>query len=234
MMIDPIGKEPVASATDRNLHDEQRPGAIAIARIPEVHTQDWFNTVGWITGAGTLALQDGTFNHPGIVRLTTAATLNSQSRTTNSGTGTQRPLWMPNIVSARFVLRAADVTNLRIFAGFFGTDLAADRFGNNSVLFEYNSALSANWRGICNNAGAVTTVTHTSGPVNNVWYVLDMIRTGASAIQFYVNSTLIGTVTTNVPSAACGCGVSIWANAAAARTLDLDLVRFETYQSSRT
>lgn len=67
--------------------------------------------------------------------------------------------------------------------------------------FEYDSATSANWR-YCTAAASTRTKTNSSTAVTSAkWIVLKIVvNAAASAVEFFINGSSIGTITTNIPS----------------------------------
>lgn len=88
----------------------------------------------------------------------------------------------------------------RMAFGFldYGNILAFD-----GVSFYYEETASANWRCKCASNFSATTA-ETSVPVAaNTWYRLDIeINAAGTEAKFWINGTLVATITTNIPSGA--------------------------------
>jgi len=88
----------------------------------------------------------------------------------------------------------------RMAFGFldYGNILAFD-----GVSFFYEESVSANWRCKCA-SNFTTTTAETSVPVAaNTWYRLDIeINAAGTEAKFWINGTLVATITTNIPSGA--------------------------------
>ena len=97
--------------------------------------------------------------------------------------------------------------------GILGTDYQlhvglCDQYNTNNdqqdgVYFEYQSTTSANWR-ICTASNNTRTKTTTTVPVVADQYIkLKLIvNTAGTNVDFYINGTLAGSITTNIPTAA--------------------------------
>lgn len=140
-------------------------------------------------------------------------------------------LFLPNIVTARFIFRIADVANFKLWVGF-GDDIDADRLGDNSLLVEYDSASSSTFTFVSKSGGVAVTDSGTTEPTNGTWYCVDFVRTDANIMQFYVNEELEGEIT-GLASAAVGRMVSGMTLSASARSYDIDLARFEIVSDER-
>ena len=144
-----------------------------------------------------------------------------------------KPIVLDDVVSARFVVRLNGVADMNFCVGFFGDTASSVRGGDDALIFEYDDASSANWRGIAKAGAATTTVTHSSGPSDATWYALDMIRISATSFQFYVNEVLVGIATVNVPSVPVGVFASCKTSIGSGSTFDFDLSRVEVVSSGR-
>jgi len=100
------------------------------------------------------------------------------------------------------------------------------------VYFEYDSTLSLNWR-ICTSNNSTRTKTNTTVPVAiNTDYVLYFIVNAAGSLaSFYINGVLVGTITTNIPTAAgreCALAMQLDKTSGnTARTFNVDYMFFQ-------
>lgn len=94
----------------------------------------------------------------------------------------------------------------QFLAGFFGTQTAITQA--NGVYFLYDeggastgSTASANWQ-LVTTSNSIRTYQVTSIPiVANTWYNLTLdINASGTSVLFYINGTLVGTITTNIPN----------------------------------
>lgn len=93
-----------------------------------------------------------------------------------------------------------DATGAKIRFGFSdGTSGTGDP--TNGVFFEYAKDLSANWRIRSGNASTYTSTTSSTAAAFGSWIKLKITFDGTT-LTFFVNGTSIGTITTNVPTAA--------------------------------
>lgn len=69
------------------------------------------------------------------------------------------------------------------------------------IYFEYNRSNSVNWRGVCENGGTVTRTSGTDVTVGTGWHHLKyVVNAGGTSVEFFVDGTSIGTVSTNIPT----------------------------------
>lgn len=92
---------------------------------------------------------------------------------------------------------AADHVALRF--GFLDTTAAAPVDG---AYFEYDTSASANWR-ICTADASARTQVATAIAVSTAgWYQLEVaVNAAGTAAEFFINGVLVGTITTNIPTA---------------------------------
>lgn len=105
--------------------------------------------------------------------------------------------------------------------------------GTDGVYFYYNTSANPNW--LCVTRASSTSTTTNSGVAVNTSFVRLTIRVNAAAssVTFYINGTLVGTNSTNIPSAAIGHGAQIQKTAGTnARQFNLD--RWQYYQQLTT
>ena len=71
-----------------------------------------------------------------------------------------------------------------------------------ALLFQYSSTLnSGNWVCYANNLGATTTVNTSTAAAAGSWVKLKIVYTYSdTTARFYVNGTLVGTISTNITS----------------------------------
>jgi hypothetical protein len=80
-------------------------------------------------------------------------------------------------------------------------DASSNADHTDGVYFEYNRADSANWR-ICTASNSTRTKTNTStAVVDAAWVTLKIvINAAANSVEFFVDGTSVGTITTNIPT----------------------------------
>ena len=100
------------------------------------------------------------------------------------------------------------------YAYFFGFGNGNAAIPSNGVFFGYNRAVDGNFWSInaVNNSVATKTVLATA-VTNFTWFKLKIIiNAAATSVDFYLNGSSVGTITTNIPTGSgreCGPGVSI-------------------------
>jgi hypothetical protein len=100
------------------------------------------------------------------------------------------------------------------YAYFFGFGNANAAIPSNGVFFGYNRAVDGNFWSINTVNNSVATKTVLATAVSNfVWYKLKIIiNAAATNVDFYLNGSLVGSITTNIPTGSgreCGPGMSI-------------------------
>lgn len=164
-------------------------------------------------------------NHPGVVRLSSVATVNSGYRYT-SGAGTSGALIIP--LGARFFCIASTPA----------TEAASSTIGfHNSVSASdpstgaYFSLSGASVTARCANGGSLSSDAMTN-LVADAWYTFEIVSgSGEYVFTIYTESGDIhdtATITTNLPASATGTGVVAWSTVATAMpVLYVDLLRLE-------
>jgi hypothetical protein len=170
-------------------------------------------SLGWLVstaGGGssiTVGAATAASNHPGVFRLTSGA---------NAGSSASLLLAQSNIIIGGGAINMETDINIGTLSN--GTQTFQIRFGigdsgstdfTNGVYFEYNIATSTNW--VIKTAAAGTrTSTTTSTAVATGWTKLTIqINAAGSSAQFFINGTSVGTINTNLPTAASGIAIQV-------------------------
>lgn len=190
---------------------------------------------GWNTGGGASSVAPDntnvTSNHPGICRIlagnaggnTAGMVLNSTNFIVLGG-GTVYSEWLINITALATV--ANDYT-IRIGMG----DSTTADF-TNGAYFQYTRGTSVNWL-IKTAASATRTSTTTTTAVATGWVKLGIsVNAAGTSINFTVNGTSVGTITTNIPSAATNFAAHQTRTAGTPSAFDIDY--FLAYQRFTT
>lgn len=175
----------------------------------------FIGVLGW-NGAGTLTVQAGLRQRPGIFRVDTGAVSGTQARlngiasTIFNAREIGKILWVirPNNIDAN--------TTIRIGAG----NAVSANPPNNGIYFEKLDA-DTNWFCV-SRAATIETRTPTNVPITVTFtdFQYKLIGTG---VEFYINNVLVSTHDlTTVPSVFIGPFMFIINSAAAAKTLDVD------------
>ena len=162
----------------------------------------------------------GEANHPGIRRSSTGTTTTGYAGLNNRLTflapagGDYFQAIVRNSAATGYVMRIGmqDIsTNVDVTDGYY---------------FEIDFAQSANWR-ICTAKAGTRTKTNTSVAVaGSTWYNLEIkVNSANSSVDYFINGTNVGTITTNIPVAANTTGISwiIGNDGAASANVDSDL-----------
>ncbi len=179
--------------------------------------------------------------HPGIVGLSTGSEANggagwsSRHNAVSCGNGRVRSkviLKTPSTLSDgtdTYALRACinDSTLAETLTAAFNGD------GNDGAFFKYRHSLnSGRWQCVTFGGGSSSTADSGVTVAVDTWYVLEVIvESDSSAAYFYINGTLVATITTNVPSGvseSTGATVSLMKEAGtAARVAYVDYICLE-------
>lgn len=208
---------------------------------------DWILTAVTSTGVAVNAIQAATSALPPFLRLTTGTTQHDNLQIQHANTGTtigtaSAVAWAPFIAKAGYnihfkarVQLTTTVANAAFFLGLVPVDttiLASSVIGNNDALGFYKAA-SAACTGLIRAGGTSTATTLSGGftPTISTWYDLEMLVSGRTSVQYWVNGTCTGETTmTNLPSNSTSLCLSaaISAGTAAAATLEVQqLVCFQ-------
>lgn len=131
--------------------------------------------------------------HPGMYRLTTATSAAAATRIVLSS------IMMSDLAYFAYIIRPASVdADTQVRCGLSNSTTTSGEAAQ-GIYFSYLPASSANWRTVTRDASGVTANSSTLAVTLNNWYFLEVLRSG-STVQFYINTTLVATHTTNVPS----------------------------------
>jgi hypothetical protein len=137
------------------------------------------------SAAGTNALQAGLVNHPGVLRLVTGATSTNNKRIHLGSTASEATFTPASFDRFRWVVRIPTITTLTIRLGLM-QDISAASGGTAGAYFEFDPAVSANWRTVTRQASTSTANNAVAVTANN-WYLLEAIR-HPSAIGFFIGA----------------------------------------------
>lgn len=176
--------------------------------------------------------------HPGIVTINTGTDTSGEAtivRGTSDGSGLENCFLGDGSHDISFVCNISNLATVgEDYAIYFGLadglNIYVTHPGNNAVVFSYNRSVSTNWQGITKSGGSSTTASGGSSvPVATGWNNFRItINAAGTSVSFYVNGTLIGTSTTNIPTSnAVSAGFVIKKSAGTtARTFDIDYFRW--------
>lgn len=153
--------------------------------------------------AATTALLAGETNAPGIYGQQTgtqSSGRNSLATASNSirlGGGVWRYVTRVRLSN---ISDGTDRFTLRIGFDDKGTASGA---ATNAVCFRcVDNVNSGNWEAVCRAAGTETTISSAVAPVTSGWQTLCFeVNEDASSVQFWIDGTSLGSITTNIPAA---------------------------------
>lgn len=153
--------------------------------------------IGYSSGNLTVGVADA--SHPGIVRASSAAVGQSSALW-------ERPVW--KLGHTAFDLEAVLQIQTPHSAGQSGSDriglgVPGDPAEFVGLIYEY--ATSTGFWQYRTSAGGVATSVITTVPVSTDWIRLGLsINTAGTSVEFFINGVSVGTITTNIPTAALG------------------------------
>lgn len=170
--------------------------------------------LGW-NSSGTISQGAGTQDHPGQVFISTGASQGTVARVNQFGTvvflisQTHGILWVAKMG------QVDAFTDVRYGA----SDGWTANPPTNGIFFE-RLAADTNWFAVCR-SGGVQTRTDTGVAFSTNWITLEY-RRDASSVAFFVNGSLVATITTNIPVAGGAFGCHIVNGEALAKTMNVD------------
>jgi hypothetical protein len=174
--------------------------------------------LGWTGGnVGNSVSVAGVANHPGIWRMTTAATTNDAPRIHTASD----EFFLADVERAQYIVRPNSGTaTMFVRVGF-----ADNTTGSEAAVgcyFSFDPGTSANWRTVTRLDGTnITTNTTTIAYTTGTWYFLEIRRNGANE-EFYINNVLQFTHSTNIPTGIMAPMMLIKTNEAVAKSIDVD------------
>lgn len=191
----------------------------------------WDGSLTSNNSVGTTTTSAGEQDAPGILTCSTAAGATARAGLiTNTATairlGTQETL-----VELRIrIPTLSDATNTFTVRGGLMSDIGGD--APNGVFWRYTHGTnSGNWQGVARTNNVETATNFSTAPVTSGWQRLTIVVNAAgTSAEFFINGTSVGTVASNIPTAASretAVGFSIIKSVGTtARTLLLDYVHF--------
>ena len=107
--------------------------------------------------------------------------------------------------------------------------------GSDAIYFQYNRSASTNWTAVTKASNVTTTSSGTFPAVDTNWHVFMFeINPAGTLVSFYIDNTLIGTSSTNIPTAGMGIGYINYKTASAASVLQEIQVDYCKYANQLT
>jgi hypothetical protein len=186
---------------------------------------NWLNSVTGTGAAVSIVTSGIANNHLGQFQLTTGTTTTGYS---NLRLGTSHILLGGGLINIEFDILTSTLgisTDQYAFrCGLGDTTTNADQV--NGVYFEYAQGVNGNfWVGKTASGSSRNTITPITSTVTaTTWYRLSIqINAAASSVSYYVNGTLIGTLSATIPTTLIAPFIMIGKSAGtAARTVNLD------------
>lgn len=166
------------------------------------NTDQQVGELGWRFAAvsGSTAYVLGQSNHPGIFKLTTAATTGAIGTLYLAGSGAA-PILMAdwNVVGgfAEFIFQIDSTTSVKALVGLCNDTSA---YPTRGAYLEFDTDSSdTNFMFVCRNS-SVSTRTSSGVAASTGWHRVRIWRSGASEISFSLNGGAAIAITTNLPS----------------------------------
>lgn len=181
--------------------------------------------LGWSFTNGSMQNANAEANHPGIVTRRSGTTANQVASLYMGAATTRTDIQLQNLDETTFIVApVASNTDHTVRVG-----LLADNAGNpptNGAYFE-RLAADTNWFRVTR-SGGVQTRTDTGVAYGTSWRKLRIRKNGAN-IEFYIDGTLNGTHTTNVPAGTTGLsfGVQVIPTTTTARDFKIDFFEYK-------
>lgn len=157
-------------------------------------------------GTGTIAVgSDGVVaGHPGVMVFSVSS--GSSNATNFLYASGPCVILGGGVITFNYVMKLVQLSsasNRTISAFGLSSNNAYDFTPNNGVFFKYvDNVNSGRWQ-ICTAAASSTTATDSGIAADTNWHrYTAVINAGATSIQYYIDGVSVGTVTTNIPTAA--------------------------------
>lgn len=213
----------VAYTVSARLQDEFLIGTATSGDIGDLR---WIST---LDASAAVTYQTSIADHPGFIRLSTAATSNNAARITTPGTTTFSVLLPAEDFDARFLVRLnTNDANTRVRIGFYGSNADQPTDG----IYVEKLPADTQWFGVTRASSSETRSTALAS-TSTSWVTLRIRRIDASTIGFTADSGTERTNTANIPTAGLNPTVFIETTTTADKTLDVDFVRVDITGLSR-
>lgn len=199
---------PINSLETPVLHDDFF-GYVSAGSPAVVGTQNW-NHVADIIGTF------GALDHPGIFYVQTIAVA-----TNRAYLYLEANFFNDDIKSFDYIIKSPiTITSLTIEIGM--GSIGQPNLGSNSIYFQFDPAVSANWYFICRSSNTETVVDTGVAVSSNTWYHLRAEQNTSGVWTPVIDGTSYTNISTNVPSAQMDWNAQVTTNTTAARRLDVD------------
>jgi hypothetical protein len=171
-----------------------------------VNTEDGeIGEIGWRivnSAQGTVSYDPGVTDHMGLINCSATATIGNLTgiATTSSpaGNGFILPAQVDRII---WIVKTVQATSVNYRCGLC-QDPTVTAGGTDGAWFDFTAASNTHWRTVTRGTSSNTTNNTTTTVTAGNWYLLDVRRNGSGNWDFYLNTTLQFTHTTNLPAAA--------------------------------
>lgn len=166
-------------------------------------TQPWTATLSG-TGTNAACNTPGVQNHPGIVVLESGTTSSSSSSLLKAG-----PIFgsdLSRFEALVYIPTLSTSTQEYVsYTGYHNALPGVTATPTEGILIEYNRANSTSWRGMCVSASTISRTTTASVVSAATWYhIAFTVNAAGNSVQFFINGSSIGTLTTNIPTTGAG------------------------------
>lgn len=156
---------------------------------------------GWVQellgGGGAIDHSAGTAGHPGQYVFVNGASNDVGVSLVSGQSGAARFGPMNQGFTIQTALKLARTTNVCVRFGFTNSSTTANPTAG--IYMELDTGVNAGWRGCCRNA-STSSYTASAGTASTNWVGLKVVSTGGTSIEFFVDGSSLGSVTTNIPS----------------------------------
>lgn len=183
-------------------------------------------SLGWSSLGAQINGAPSETNHPGIYTVYTLAEANNRNTLFLPDSGIREVLLFPDLWEMTFIVKTeASIADLVLFIGAIDSINAApgnqDRAG-----FEFDTSQpDTNWM-MCTGDGAASTRTDSGIALAVTTFYKLKIKKLATNYEFYIDGTLKGTLSTNLPNTNFCIGLSVETLAVAAKYLAIDFFRW--------
>jgi hypothetical protein len=184
------------------------------------------------SGSGGVTSVAGELNHPGILRLSSSSTSGALSALHRGLKNTTHPapIFANQVFRVQFIVRLPSVAQCRLIVG-----LAAPSWFSttDSMLMTFDTNVGTDWVCSTSASGSATSTPNTASTVSTNWVRLTIQQTTVGTVEFYVDSTLIATRTTNVPAAvALQPTIIVGTRTSSPKSVDIDFFALESQNLS--
>ena len=169
---------------------------------------DGFSSLGWnFEGSNSVSLQVvSTISaaHPGLAWFNLNGSFNWTTFFLSQNGNSGLLILGAGLIVVNYWIQLTQLSNSsnRFYVKLGLGDSQGESDDNNSIAFRYEDNVnSGNWQCLSESGGTYTTV-NTAVAADTGWHKFTIVvNTSATSIGYYINGSLVGTITTNIPTA---------------------------------